>query len=189
VTVLWHAAGVELRLPDPPLPFWGFPWAGGLAVARYLAEHPEEVSGRSVLDLAAGSGLCGIVAARLGAESVHACDVDPLSGAAVDLNARENGVRVAFSLRDALSGPLPDADVILAGDIFYEEPMARRFMVRLAPIAASGVRVLLGDPGRRYVPTDLERLACYRVHTTRELEDTEIKESAVYTISAAPANH
>src|SRR5512140_2792594 len=178
VTVLWYLAGSELGLADPPLPFWGFPWAGGLAVSRYLRDHPEAVAGRRVFDLAAGSGLCGIVAARLGATSVHAADIDPLAQAAAALNAAANGVRISFSLADHLGGSLPDVDVILAGDVFYEEPMARRVMEWVGPAAAAGVRVLLGSPDRRYVPADLECLATYEVHTTRELEASEHVEAS-----------
>jgi predicted nicotinamide N-methyase len=182
VTVIWHLAGAALRLADPPLPFWAFPWAGGLAVARYLVDHPEQVRGRRVLDLATGSGLCGIVAARLGATSVHAFDVDPLSEAAVDLNARANDVRLAFSLTDPLlDDPPPGFDVILAGDVCYEEAMAERTVGWLRVAVDRGIDVLLGDPSRRYLPAGLERLAVYRVWTTRELEEAEVKESAVYT--------
>ena len=182
VTALWDLAGAELGLADPPLPFWGFPWAGGLAVARYLVDHPEEVADRRVFDLAAGSGLCGIVAAKLGAADVHAADVDPLAQAAASLNARANGARIAVQLGDPTGGPLPDADVILAGDVFYEEPMARRVMAWLSPAAGAGVRVLLGTPARRYVPAGLSLVATYSVRTTRELEHAEATESAVYTI-------
>ena len=99
-------AGNELRQADPPLPFWAFAWAGGLAVSRYLVDHPAEVAGKRVLDLASGSGLCAIVALRSGAEAVQAVDIDPLSEAAVALNARANGVRIGFSRRDPL-GFLP----------------------------------------------------------------------------------
>ncbi len=188
VTVVWHLAAAELGQSDPPLPFWAFAWAGGLALCRYLTEHPEVVEGRRVVDIASGSGLCGIVAARLGAASVHAFDVDPLSAAAVVLNARANDVRVAFSLTDPLDGPPPgrdDVDVILAGDVCYEETMASRTIEWLRSAAAGGVRVLLGDPGRNYLPDDLTRLATYRIHTTRELEESEVKDSAVYSVPRA----
>jgi predicted nicotinamide N-methyase len=184
VTVLWHLAGAELGLEDPPLPFWGFPWAGGLAVARYLLDHPAEVAGRRVLDIASGSGLCGIVAARLGAESVHAADVDPLAQAAATLNAHANDVKLAYSLDDPLARPLRDfdVDVILAGDVFYEETMAQRVMDWVQPAAAAGVAVLLGSPARRYVPSDLACIATYEVHTTRELERSEQVEASVFTL-------
>lgn len=184
VMTLCRLAGRELGQADPPLPFWAFPWAGGLAVARYLVDHPDEVSGRDVLDLAAGSGLCGIVALRSGATAVSAVDIDPLAEAAVALNARANDVRIAFARRDLLTDPPPDCDVILAGDVCYEERMAARMVDWLRIAARRGTRVLLGDPGRTYLPADLVCLATYVVETTRELEDRAVKPSAVYTIRA-----
>jgi predicted nicotinamide N-methyase len=183
VAVLWRLAGTELGLEDPPLPFWAFPWAGGLAVARYLADHPAEIRDRRVLDLAAGSGLCAIVAASLGAASVHAFDIDPLSEAAVNLNARANGVRIAFSLTDPLEADPPtDVEVILAGDVCYEETMADRAIAYLRVAARRGARILLGDPGRRYLPSDLQPLATYHVRTTHELEKGDLTESRVFAV-------
>jgi predicted nicotinamide N-methyase len=184
VMTIMAQAGSELGQPDPPLPFWAFAWAGGLAVARYLIDHPEEVAGRRVLDVASGSGLCAITAMLLGAESAHAVDVDPFSEAAVSINARANGVHVGFSRQDLLGGPLPDCDVILAGDVCYEETMATRMIEWLRLAARDGTRVLVGDPGRTYLPVGLERLAGYRVRTSHELENSEIKESAVFTFPA-----
>jgi predicted nicotinamide N-methyase len=181
VMTVCRLAGSELGLSDPPLPFWAFPWAGGLAVARFLVDHPEEVAGKRVLDMASGSGLCAIVAMRLGAASAEAVDVDPFSEAAVALNARANGVRVGFTSRDLLDDRPPECDVILAGDVSYEETMASRMLAWLRLAADGGTRVLIGDPGRKYLPRDLERVAAYRVRTSRELENAEVKESAVYT--------
>jgi predicted nicotinamide N-methyase len=183
VMVVMQLAGTELGQPDPALPFWAFAWAGGLAVSQYLVDHPEEVAGRRVLDVASGSGLCAVVAMRLGAASVHAVDIDPFSQAAVALNARANGVRVGFSRQDLLGAPPPPCDVILAGDVCYEETMAGRMLEWLRLAARGGTRVLLGDPGRAYLPAGLERLASYRVRTSRELEDAETKESAVFTFA------
>ncbi len=175
-------AGDTLGQADPPLPFWAVPWAGGLAIARYLLDHPEEVERKRVVDVASGSGLCAIVALRAGAASVHAVDVDPLAEAAVAVNARANGLRIGFSRRDLLSEPPPACDVVLAGDVCYEGPMAARMLGWLQGAADRGVRVLLGDPGRRYLPAGLTRLATYRIRTSRELEDAELKESAVYLV-------
>jgi predicted nicotinamide N-methyase len=177
-------AGRELGQPDPALPFWAFPWAGGLGLARYLVDHPDEVAGRHVLDVASGSGLLAIVALQLGAASAHAVDVDPLSEAAVAVNARANGVRVGFSRHELDAGRPTGWDVVLAGDICYEATMAARMLGWLGDAATAGARVLVGDPGRRYLPANLERLAAYRVRTSRELEDAEVKEAAVYTLPA-----
>lgn len=178
-------AGDELQLVDPPLPFWAFAWAGGLAVAHHLVAHPEEVAGRQVIDVASGSGLCAIVALRSGAASVQAFDVDPISAAAVAVNARANGVRVGFSGRDPLDERPPLCDVILAGDVCYEETMAGRMLAWLEAAARQGSRVLIGDPGRTYLPPYLERVATYRVRTSLELENAEVKDSAVYTFPSA----
>jgi len=181
VMAMMSLAGGELGEDDPGLPFWAFAWAGGLALSHYLLEHPDEVAGRRVLDVASGSGLCAIVALRCGADSVHAVDIDPLSEAAVALNAKANGVRIGFSLQDLLSTAPPECDVILAGDVCYEETMAARMVDWLRLAAARGTRVLVGDPGRRYLPSGMSLLAAYRVRTSHELEDAEMKDAAVYT--------
>lgn len=178
-------AGEVLGQADPPLPFWAFPWAGGLAVSRYLQDHPDEVSGRHVVDVASGSGLCAIVALKLGAASAQAVDIDPLAEAAVALNARANGVRIGFSRHDILGEEPPVCDVILAGDVCYEEIMAERMVGWLRRAAERGTHVLVGDPGRAYLPSGMTCLATYRVSTSRELENTEVKPSAVYTFSDA----
>jgi predicted nicotinamide N-methyase len=181
-------AGLELGQADPPLPYWAFAWAGGLAIARYLVDHPEEVAGRRVVDIASGSGLCAIFAARAGAADVVAADVDPLAEAAVAINARANGLRVAFRRDDLLDFPPPPCDVILAGDVVYEETMARRMIDWLRTASTSGTRVLLGDLGRRYLPPGLTRLATYEVRTSLELENEPIKRSSVFTLTQkAPA--
>jgi predicted nicotinamide N-methyase len=187
VMTVYRLAGGELGEADPGLPFWAFAWAGGLAVARYLGEHPEVVAGRRVLDVASGSGLCAIVAMQSGAASAHAFDIDPFSEIAVGLNARANGVHIGFSRQDLLSGSPPPCDVILAGDVCYEETMAGRMVGWLRLAADRGTCVLIGDPGRNYLPDGLERLASYRVQTSRELEASEFKESAVYTFPALGA--
>jgi len=184
VTTRWHLAGTELGQSDPPLPFWGFAWAGGLAVARFLVDHPDEVAGRSVLDVGSGSGLCAIVAMRCGAASTRAVDIDPLAEAAVAVNARANRVRIAISRQDLLGAPPPACDVILAGDVCYEEIMASRMLRWLREAARGGTRVLVGDPGRRYMASGLDRLATYCVQTSRELENDTTKKSGVFTLPA-----
>ena len=182
VMEICRLAGVELGQADPPLPFWAFPWAGGLAIARHLVTGAQPVTGRHVVDVASGSGLCGIVAARSGAASVSAFDVDPLAEAAAGLNARANDVRLVVRRSDPLASPPPDCDLILAGDVCYEETMAARMIAWLRVAAAQGVTVLIGDPHRRYLPPDLDLVAAYRVHTSRELEPSTTTESAVFTI-------
>jgi predicted nicotinamide N-methyase len=183
VTAVWHRTGEFLDLADPPLPYWAFAWSGGLGIARYLLDHADQVAGQAVVDVGTGSGLCAIVAARLGAAGVEAVDIDPFAAAAVELNARANRVRVGFSGRDLLDEPPPAGDVLLAGDVSYEGPMAERMTAWLRAAAATGTRVLIGDPGRAYLPDGLERLATYRVRTSREIEEGESTAATVYTFS------
>jgi predicted nicotinamide N-methyase len=183
VLPLWHAVQVETGDTDAPLPYWAFAWAGGLAICHYLQAHPEAVAGRRVFDLASGSGLCAIAAARAGASEVTASDIDAFAAAAIDLNARAEGVRVAVVRRDVLDEPPPHADVILAGDCWYDAALAERVLPWLRQARAVGIEVLVGDPGRRYLPTgELVELACFDVRTTTELEDLELKQGRVYTL-------
>jgi predicted nicotinamide N-methyase len=183
VLPLWHAAQLETGDPDAALPYWAFAWAGGLAIARYLGEHPDAVAGRRVFDMAAGSGLCAISALRAGASQATSADIDAFALAAVELNARANGRRVALVRRDVLDEEAPDADVILAGDCCYDERLAERVLPWLRRAHERGIAVLIGDPGRRYLPTDqLLELAAYDVRTTTELEDLGLKTGHVYTL-------
>lgn len=182
---VWRATEAALGVPGAPIPFWAFAWAGGLALARYVQEHPVEVAGRRVLDFATGSGLVAIAAARAGALSVTAADIDPFARVAVALNARANGVRVSFDRDDPLERDPPDVDVLLAADTWYEEPLAEQVMPWLLAAARRGIRVLVGDPGRRYLPASgLVPLATYEVETTTQLEDRAVLRSTVYTLGA-----
>ena len=185
ITPIWRMTEEALGELGLPPPFWAFAWAGGQALARYVLDHPNAVQGRRVLDLAAGSGLGAIAAMKAGAAFALAADVDRFCGAAVALNAEANGVAVGFTSKDLLDGdPPPDAEVILAGDIWYEKPLAERVQAWLARARAGGARVLLGDPGRTYFPRQgLVRLAEHQVETTRELEDREVKRTGVWTLA------
>ena len=183
VTPIWRLTEEELDEMGLPPPFWAFAWAGGQAVARWLLDNPAEVAGKTVLDFAAGSGLVGIAAMKAGAASALCADIDPFCAAAVALNARTNDVAVDFTDRDLLDAPPPSVDVICAGDVCYEKPMTDRVLAWLAGARANGTRVLVGDPGRTYFPkSGLDFLAEYRVPTTRELEDQEIKRSSVWSM-------
>jgi len=181
---LWRSTQLELGEPDAPLPFWAFAWAGGMALVRYLRDHPEVVRGRRVLDFASGSGVCAIEAMRLGAAEATGVDVDAFSIAAIELNARANGVRVTAVRRDLLDGPPPeDVDVLLAADCWYEATLARRVLPWLRQCAAAGMEVVIGDPARHYLPADaLEEVARYDVRTTTELEDLDQKIGFVYRL-------
>ena len=181
VTRLWHRVGAFLGDSDPSLPYWAFTWSGGLAIARHLLARPDEVTGKTVLDVGTGSGLCALVALRAGAESAQAVDVDPLAEAAVALNARVAGVRIKFSRADLLDDDPPRVDVILAGDVSYEEAMASRMIAWLRAAAHLGSRVLIGDPGRRYLAAELEAVATYTVHTSDEVEINALTAATVFT--------
>jgi predicted nicotinamide N-methyase len=180
---LWHAAQVETGDPDAALPYWAFAWGGGLAIGCYLRDHPETVAGRRVFDLGSGSGLGAIAAMRAGASMAVASDIDRFAVAAIPLNARANDVRVDSIRRDVLDEDPPDADVILAADTWYEAGLARRVLPWLQRAQAQGIDVLVGDPGRRDLPTDeLVELAAYDVRTTTELEDLKLTQARAYRL-------
>jgi predicted nicotinamide N-methyase len=183
VTPIWRMTEEELGALGLPPPFWAFAWAGGQALARYLLDHPQEVAGLRVLDFATGSGLVGIAAAKAGAASVLGSDIDDFCAAAVMLNAEANGVVIEFTGENLLDAPPPDVDLICAGDVCYEKPMAETVLAWLATARNRGARVLIGDPGRSYFPrAGLTRLADYQVATTRELEDFEVKHTGVWAL-------
>jgi predicted nicotinamide N-methyase len=171
----------EMGLPPP---FWAFAWAGGQALARYVLDHPQTVAGRQVVDFATGSGLVALAAMKAGAARVLAADIDVFCEAAVTLNSERNGMAVDFTDQNLLDQPPPAwAEVILAGDICYEKPLAERVLAWLAQARAAGARVLIGDPGRSYFPREgLEKLAEYQVPTTRELEDMAVKKTSVWAL-------
>jgi predicted nicotinamide N-methyase len=184
---LWQKTEEDLATIGLPPPFWAFAWAGGQALARYLLDHPGEVAGRRVLDVGAGSGLVAIAAAKAGAASVIAADIDGFAETAVALNAAVNGVRIDYLGVDLLAGSAvasSDYDAALVGDLFYERDTADRVLAFLLPCASAGMRVLIGDPGRAYLPKQrLTRLAEYSVPVTRDLEDNEIKRTAVFALA------
>lgn len=181
---LWHKTEEELGEAGLPPPFWAFAWAGGQALARYLLDHPDCVAGQDVIDFASGSGLVAIAAIKAGARSATAFDIDGFARAAIALNAAANDVVIAVSGDDLLAGSHPaPAQTVLAGDIFYQSDIAGLAFAFLQARAAAGARVLIGDPGRSYLPKDkLTQLTSYGVPVTRELEDAEIKKTGVWTL-------
>lgn len=180
----WRHLQDELNAGELPPPYWAFAWLGGQAVARHVLDTPATVAGLRVLDLGCGSGLCGLAARRAGASSVVAADVDPFAAAAVELNARANDLAVSFEGRDLVGTVLADVDVVLAGDVCYDAEMTTLMLPWLRTVAAGGTRVLLGDPGRHYLPqTGVTELAAYDVPTTRELEGVERKRVRVFALA------
>jgi predicted nicotinamide N-methyase len=162
-------------------PYWAYPWSGGMALARYLREHPQAVCGRRVLDLGAGGGLVAIAAAQNGAGQVHAAEIDPLGATALVLNAEANEVAIEVLIDDLLPGPPPPVDLIVAGDLFYAPDVARRTTSFLARCRAAGIEVLVGDPGRRDLPLDrLTRIATYDVPEVGEPRGAATTPAAVY---------
>jgi predicted nicotinamide N-methyase len=158
-------------LDEEAPPFWAFAWVGGQALARHVLDHPELVRGRRVLDLASGSGLVAIAALLAGAEAVVASDTDARARTAIALNAAANGVEVEV-VGDVLDGGIElDVDVVLAGDVFYEQPMARHVERFCDEASAAGVDVVVGDPGREYLPRKrCTALGSYEVTGTADLE-------------------
>ncbi|WQH02084.1 50S ribosomal protein L11 methyltransferase [Rhodopseudomonas palustris] len=181
---LWRLTEEELGEAGLPPPFWAFAWAGGQALARYVLDHPDCVAGREVIDFAAGSGLVAIAAMKAGAKRVTAFDIDGFAREAIAVNAAANGVALDISGDDLLAAEhAAPAQTVLAGDIFYQQDIAELAFALLQRRAANGALVLIGDPGRSYLPKDrLTRLADYSVPVTRELEDAEIKATGVWTL-------
>ncbi|HYX01014.1 MAG TPA: 50S ribosomal protein L11 methyltransferase [Reyranella sp.] len=186
---IWQAteAWMEEQNIDPP--YWAFCWPGGQAIARYLLDHPEEVHGKRVIDFAAGSGVSALAAARVGARSVLANDIDALSGVAARLNAEANGVVFEVNRDDWLAGEdgKPDADVVIAGDVCYEREMSARALAWLRSHARLGRLVLLGDPGRNYFSAQgLQEQARYIIPTSLQLENRGMRETVVWRVLPHP---
>ena len=186
---IWQAteAWLEERNVDPP--YWAFCWPGGQAIARYLLDNPQEVRGKRVIDFAAGSGISSMAAARAGAQSVTANDIDALSLVAARLNAEANAVSIDVRVDDWLAGPegTPDADVVIAGDVCYEREMSARALAWLRSHARLGRLVLLGDPGRNYFTAQglVERVR-YEIPTTLQLENRGMRETVVWQVLPHP---
>ncbi|MGI9399700.1 MAG: class I SAM-dependent methyltransferase [Rhizobiaceae bacterium] len=181
---LWLKTEEELEAVGLPPPFWAFAWAGGQGLARYILDNPQTVRGKHVLDLASGSGLVAIAAAKCDSASVTANDIDPFSAVATIENARLNCVEIAFDSHDMLSGP-PDLknsfDIVLAGDVFYDRSMSSLVLDWMQAANSQVETILIGDPGRSYFPQrDMNLLADYHLPVTRELEDNDIKHVSVW---------
>jgi predicted nicotinamide N-methyase len=189
VTPIWEMTEQELGQAGLDAPYWAFAWAGGQALARYLLDTPSVVLDARVLDLASGSGMCGLAAMLAGADRVICADIDPFALTAASLNAAAVGVEIEVTKTDWLARS-PDQvadeiDVVLAGDVCYESGMADAMVGWLQAVSDAGVRVLLGDPGRHYLPTGLHQLARYDMPTQPQVEEVDIRTSAVYAVLSA----
>jgi predicted nicotinamide N-methyase len=186
---IWQATEAWLEEHNVDPPYWAFCWPGGQAVARYLLDNPEQVLGKRVIDFATGSGVSSLAAAHAGAASVIANDIDALSLVAARLNGEANGVGFDVSAENWLAGPdgLPDADVVIAGDVCYEREMSVRALAWLRSHARLGRLVLLGDPGRNYFSAQgLEERARYDIPTSLQLENRGMRETVVWRVLPHP---
>jgi len=183
ITPLWHATEETLERHQLPPPFWAFPWAGGQALARFVLDHRELIAGKRVLDIGAGSGLVAIAAAKAGARDVTAADIDLFAIEAIGLNAAHNNVAIAAESRDVIGISESLWDAVLVGDMCYERPLAERLTNWLRVLAHNGAVVLLGDPGRAYLPKQgLREMARYTVPTSLELEDRTSRETIIWQL-------
>ena len=181
---LWQRTEVNAGRSGLDPPFWAFAWAGGQALARYLLDHPGTVRGRTVIDVASGSGLVAIAAARAGAAAVTGYDIDPLAAAAIEVNAAANSVTVRAVCADVLDSdelPAPGTGVVLVADAFYQRELAARVTEFAGRGRARGADVLVGDFGRAYLPRDrLTALVSYDVPGQDVLEDRAVKRTTVW---------
>ena len=184
ITPIWQATETELQEIGIPPPFWAFCWPGGQVLARYVLDNPDIVCGKRVLEFAAGGAVSGIAAAVGGAAEVIANDIDAMAVAAAQINAALNKVTLTPSTENYLMRKTPGGcDVILAGDIFYEQSPAVEIEAFLRREAASDAVVLIGDPGRKYLPIkNLHEVMRYEVPTSLELEDREMRDGVVWRV-------
>lgn len=184
VVPLWELIESEFEERGLAPPYWAFAWPGGQALARHILDEPALVRGRTVLDFASGCGIAGIAAARAGALSVLCADVDPLAEAACRLNGASNQVSIHTTTEDLIGADLVP-DIVLAGDVWYERALAERVTRWLADLSARGALVLVGDPGRAYLPTTrLDAIKNYSVATSIDLEDHTLRRTDVYRMVA-----
>jgi predicted nicotinamide N-methyase len=179
VVGLWEAMEERGASTSEP-PFWAAAWPGGQALARYVLDHPGLVAGRSVLDLGSGSGLVAVAAARAGAGRVVASEIDPFGLTAIGLNAEVNGTPQVTAVGDVLGGEPPDVDVVLAGDVCYDRAMTERVLPFLDAARARGAEVLIGDPGRVYLPSD--RLTAVAEFDVPDTEGPLVRRTTVWCL-------
>jgi len=178
------ASGLARLATSGGAPYWAYPWAGGLALARYLLDHPATIAQKRVLDVGAGGGIVAIAAMKAGAGVATAIDVDPDAIDAIALNAEANAVTVATLCGDPLDGPVPDVDLVLVGDLFYEPALAARATAFLDRCRQAGIGARIGDPGRAHLPrARLKRLAEYQLADFGDAPDAAATTSAVFAFA------
>ena len=181
---IWQKTEEELGQMNVPPPYWAFAWAGGQALARYVLDNGTLVAGHAVLDVGAGSGLTAIAAMKAGAASALAADIDRYALVAIALNAAANGVTIETTAADPLIVAPGAFGMVLVGDMFYERPLAERALAFVEEARDRGAEVLVGDPRRSYFPKErFRQVAEYCVPVTRDLEDMEIKHTAVWRLT------
>ncbi len=182
---MWNRTEKELNAIGLSPPFWAFAWPGGQGLARYIFENPECVRGKNVLDLASGSGLVAIAAAKSGCSHIFANDIDPFAATAIDLNAKANDVAITVLCDDLIAHPMPEVDIVLAGDVYYDASMAAQFTICFRHYVSENTPVFIGDPHRRHAPAaHLRELAAYTVTVDGGIENSRKKDTAVYSFSA-----
>ncbi|GBR69516.1 class I SAM-dependent methyltransferase [Gluconobacter kanchanaburiensis] len=181
ITPIWQASEAYLEQIGIEPPFWAFAWPGSQLIARFILDNPEFVRERRVLDVACGCGLAAIAAAMSGASEVQANDIDPMALTATTLNASLNDVRIASVCGD-LIGTTPDCDLLVIGDVCYNETMAARIIPWLLECSKS-CEVWLCDPGRHYAPSmPLEILTRQAVPVTQELESADQRSTTLFRL-------
>ncbi|MBS1024208.1 class I SAM-dependent methyltransferase [Gluconobacter cerinus] len=186
ITPIWQASEAFLEAHGIEPPFWAFAWPGSQLIARYILDNPQRVEGKRVLDVACGCGLAAIAAVKAGASIAAANDIDPMALEATALNATLNAVTVVPCPGD-LVGSKPDCDLLVIGDVCYNEAMAARIMPWLLECARH-CEVWLCDPGRHYAPKlDLDILIQQNVQTTQELESTDQRTTTLFSLRGISA--
>jgi predicted nicotinamide N-methyase len=182
---LWIATEADALAAGLPEPYWAFAWPWGQALARYLLDHPELVRGRTVLDFGCGGAIEALAALRAGARSVLAADLDPIACEAAGLNAALNGLEGLATTTGDLVGAAVEAEVVVAGDVFYDPALAARGLAWLERLAAEGRTVLVGDPRRGFLDVSrLEEVARHPATHDGELDPAKVREAAVFRVPA-----